>query len=114
MAAIAMKTPDECASLEDVRTEIDRIDRAIIAALGRRFEYVRAAAAFKTGATSVRAPERIEAMARRWRVWAEENGLSPDVIERMFRELVAYFTSEELAHWHAIGPHDRTATRSDA
>jgi len=29
---------------------------------------VRAAAAFKTGATSVRAPERIEAMARQRRV----------------------------------------------
>jgi|GEM_PF-2116733 len=37
-----------CASLVEVRAEIDRIDRMIISVLGGRATYVREAAAFKT------------------------------------------------------------------
>jgi len=94
-----MKTPRDCESLREIRAEIDGIDHEIIAALGRRFAYVQAAAAFKTGETSVRAPERVAAMVEQRRRWAEHEGLSPDVIERMFRDLVAYFTAAELSHW---------------
>ena len=42
-----MKKPDECADLAEIRMEIDRIDRDVIAALGERFQYVKAAAKFK-------------------------------------------------------------------
>lgn len=94
-----MKTPRACESLQEIRAEIDGIDHEIIVTLGRRFAYVKAAAAFKTGETSVHAPERVAAMVEQRRRWAEQEGLSPDVIERMFRDLVAYFTAAELSHW---------------
>ena len=42
------KSPQECLGMEDIRTEIDRSDRQIIALLGERAGYVHAAAAFKT------------------------------------------------------------------
>ena len=35
-----MKRPNECRDMQDIRTEIDRIDREIIGLLGRRFQYV--------------------------------------------------------------------------
>ncbi len=70
-----MKTPRDCASLQQIRTEIDGIDHEIVAALGRRFAYVKAATAFKMGAASVRAPERVAAMVEQRRHWAEQEGL---------------------------------------
>ena len=53
-----MKRPGNCESIEDVRRGIDALDREIIQLIGRRAGYVEAAARFKTGEQSVRAPER--------------------------------------------------------
>ena len=96
-----MKTPDECANMADIRAEIDHIDREVIALIGKRLQYVQAAARFKTSAESVKAPERFNAMLGQRRLWAEEEGLSPDAIEKMYRDLVEYFINEEMAKWKA-------------
>ncbi|MBN1935178.1 MAG: chorismate mutase [Anaerolineae bacterium] len=93
------KSPDECTSLSDVRAEIDRIDQQIVNLIGQRAGYVRVAARFKTSAADVRAAERVEAMLRQRRIWAEEIDLSPDLIERLYRESVAHFTQHEMANW---------------
>jgi isochorismate pyruvate lyase len=94
-----MKTPEECANLAEIRAEIDAIDQQVIMLLGQRFAYVKAAARYKTSESGVRAPERQEAMLKQRRLWAEGAGLDPDVIERLYRELVAYFVNAEMAHW---------------
>lgn len=85
--------------MEDIRAEIDIMDQQIIKLFAQRFEYVKAAAKFKTSPDAVRAKARFEAMIRTRRQWASENGLSPDVIESLYTELVNYFISEELKHW---------------
>lgn len=94
-----MKTPEQCENMGDIRAEIDRLDRQIIALLGQRFAYVKAASKFKTNETNVRAPERFQAMLKQRRVWAEEEGLSGDVIENMYQNLVSHFIDEEMKHW---------------
>src|SRR5437868_1317838 len=91
--------PEQCASLDDVRAEIDRLDREIIGLLGRRAHYVQAAARFKTSERHVAAPDRQAAMMHARREWAEAAGLDPDVIEDVYRRLVAYFIRRELDHW---------------
>ncbi len=91
--------PDETLDIQDIRNEIDKIDQKIIELLGKRFEYVKAAAKFKTSEESVKAPERRKAMMQQRRVWAEEQGLNPDVIEKLYQDLVTYFMNEELNHW---------------
>jgi isochorismate pyruvate lyase len=53
-----VKRPEDCESIWDVRQAIDALDQEIIRLLGRRSSYVEAAARFKTGEQSVRAPER--------------------------------------------------------
>ncbi len=93
------KRPEECHTLAEIRTEVDRIDREIIRAIGERKHYVIAAAAFKTNPTEVAAPERFAAMLQVRRQWAEEEGLSPDMIEKLYRDLVNHFIAEEQAHW---------------
>lgn len=94
-----MKIPDQCESMVDIRAEIDRLDRQVVALLGQRFAYVKAASKFKTSETTVRAPERLQAMLQQRRVWAEEEGLDADVIEKMYQDLVNHFIDEEMKHW---------------
>jgi isochorismate pyruvate lyase len=96
-----MKEPKDCSNIEEIRQEIDEIDQQIIVAFGKRFEYVKAAAKFKTSETSVKAPERVKSMLHQRRLWAEEHGLNPDVIEKLYQDLVNYFMAEELKHWQS-------------
>ena len=93
------KEPQDCTGMSDIRAEIDKMDHDIIAMIGKRFQYVQAAAKFKTSETSVRAPERFSAMLEQRRTWATQHGLSPDAIEKMYRDLVNHFINEEMAQW---------------
>jgi isochorismate pyruvate lyase len=94
-----MKLPEDCANIEDVRENIDALDREIVTLIGRRAQYVTFAARFKTDEESVRAPERQKAMLDARRRWAEEEGLDPDVVENVYRTLVDYFIQRELQDW---------------
>ncbi|HXB69575.1 MAG TPA: isochorismate lyase [Candidatus Acidoferrales bacterium] len=96
-----MPTPSECRSLSQVREEIDHLDEQMVALLGKRAGYVNAAARFKTSETAVAAPERLAAMLARRRQWAEREGLDPDLIEDIFRRLVAWFIQRELEEWRS-------------
>jgi len=91
--------PKDCTDMAEIRSEIDNMDQDIIAILGKRFEYVKAAAKFKTSATSVKAPDRFKAMLEQRRIWAKAEGVSPDAIEKMYRDLVNHFINEEMTHW---------------
>ncbi|MBD1917994.1 MULTISPECIES: isochorismate lyase [Cyanophyceae] len=94
-----MHTPDQCQNMAEIRAEIDRLDRQVIALLGQRFAYVKAASQFKTSETAVKAPDRFQAMLQQRRAWAEEEGLNGDAIEALYRDLVNHFIAEELKHW---------------
>ncbi len=91
-----MKAPAECASIEEVRQAIDAIDQEIVAALGRRFAYVKAITRFKKTEAEVRATDRYEAVLHARRLWAQAAGLDPDVVEQMYRLLIAHFIDEEM------------------
>ncbi|MFZ3184423.1 MAG: isochorismate lyase [Pseudomonas sp.] len=93
------KSPGDCCDMSDIRAEIDRLDRAVIALLGQRFKYVQAASKFKTSAAAVRAPERFTAMLQQRREWAIEEQLNPDAIEKLYSDLVKHFIAEELQQW---------------
>lgn|GEM_PF-190162 len=96
---LPMKTPAACENMADIRREIDDLDAQIVALLGERYAYVKAASKFKTSEATVKAPERLQAMLGQRRAWAEAAGLSPDVIEKMYRDLVSYFIAEEMREW---------------
>ena len=97
-----MKPPEDCTGIEDIRRAIDELDREVIGLIGRRARYVEAAAKFKTGESSVRAPERQQAMLRERRRWAIEEELDPDVIEEIYRTLISYFVHREMEQWRDI------------
>ncbi|TWF40759.1 isochorismate pyruvate lyase [Chitinophaga polysaccharea] len=96
-----MKTPEACENMADIRMAIDTIDQEVVQLLGRRFNYVKAAAKFKTSEAAVQAPERFKAMLAQRREWAMAAGLNADAIEKMYSDLVKHFIEEEMKHWQA-------------
>lgn len=49
-----------CSSLNEVRENIDKIDREIVALLAKRGDFVAKAASFKKTTDEVKAPNRVE------------------------------------------------------
>ena len=94
-----MKKPEECENMLEIRAAIDDIDQEIIALIGKRYQYVKAAAKFKTSETSVKAPGRFAAMLVERRAWAAQEGLSGDMVEKIYTDMVNYFIKEELDLW---------------
>lgn len=88
-----------CASLAEVRANIDRLDREIIAAMAQRGQYVAEAGRFKKDPAAVSAPARVEAIIARVRRMAAAEGLSPEVAEKTYRAMIAAFEDYERAQW---------------
>lgn len=96
MASINTKAPEACTNITEVRNEIDNIDREIIHLLATRFGYVREVVKYKSNtASSIEASDRHKEVLMTRRKWAQEAGLSPDMIEDVYDRLVKYFISEE-------------------
>ena len=92
-----MKPVKDCENIEDIRRAIDELDEEIITLLGKRYQYVKEIVKFKEkNEESIVARERREAVIRSRRKLAVENGLDPDVIEELYRDLINHFIAEEL------------------
>lgn len=84
-----------CETLGEVRTNIDRIDRQIVALIAERGGYVREAARFKANPAAVEDKARVEQIIARLRTLAVEDKAPPDVVEATYRALIAAYTDEE-------------------
>ena len=92
-----MKQANQCSTIDEVREAIDIIDNHIIELLGQRFEYVKEIIRFKKpDQDSIIAQQRFNEVIASRRKLAEKNGLNPDVIESMYRELLSHFIDEEM------------------
>ncbi len=90
-------TETQSTCIEDVRTEIDRIDRLIVALLFERGGYVKQAARFKKTSDDVKAPQRVEQVIAKVKALAEELGANPSVTEQVYRVMIRGFIEAELA-----------------
>ncbi len=86
----------KCENLQAVREQIDRIDTEIIRLIAERGGYVGQAAAFKTSEGSVHAPARVEEVIANVRAKAEDCGANPDMVEALYREMIARFIQLEM------------------
>jgi len=84
-----------CQTLGEVRSNIDRIDRQIVALIAERGSYVREAARFKANPAAVEDKARVEQIIARLRTLAAEDKAPPDVVETTYRALIAAYTEEE-------------------
>ncbi|MSO98709.1 MAG: hypothetical protein EXR11_10905 [Rhodospirillaceae bacterium] len=94
----------DCASLADVRREIDALDAQIAPLLCRRLFFVKQAAKFKSSKETVVVPARVEEIVDKVRAEATGHGVNPDVIEHIYRTIIDDFTAEEKKNWDTLHP----------
>ncbi len=100
MPATPVQQP--CQSLDEVRINIDRLDRAIVPLLAEREGYVRQAARFKPSAQAVVVPARVEQVIAKVRAQASELGASPVAMEKIYRCIIDAMTELEVAEHHQL------------
>jgi isochorismate pyruvate lyase len=89
------KAPADCASKDDVRTELDRIDQALLALFAERHRYVTRMAEIKTDPHEAYDPVRINAILQKQRKRAEELGLDEDQAELIWKTLIDWNVNYE-------------------
>lgn len=85
-----------CSSLAEVRSNIDVIDRKIVALIAERGGFVMQAARFKKSTDDVKAPQRVEQVISKARTLAHELDANPDVVEAVYRAMISAFINAEL------------------
>lgn len=80
--------PADCDTKQDVRAEIDRIDRGLIELFAERHTYVTRMAEIKVDPSEAVQPKRIEAVIAKVRDRAKELHLDEDQAELIWRTLI--------------------------
>ena len=86
----------QCNSLDEVRANIDRIDNEIIKLIAERGTYVSQASAFKKNEEGVKDKSRVEKVIQKVRDKATTYGADPDMVERLYRDMIASFIKLEM------------------
>ena len=94
----------ECRSLEEVRGQIDRLDRQLVGLIAERGAYVQQAARFKKDTAAVAAPQRVTQVLARVDALAIELGAERRVVEATWRAMIAAFIDAEQAAHAALHP----------
>ncbi len=90
------RKPAECATLADVRVEIDRCDEALIDLIAERFGYVERAWQIKLmEKQEANVPWRNQQVIDKVRTRAEAKGLPPDLAEALWRQMIGWFIQYE-------------------
>ena len=92
---MAPRKAKDCRNMEEVRTEIDRIDQALVDLIGERFTFVDRAWQFKQSPAEARVPWRIQQVIDRVRARAAEKGLPPELAEALWRQMIGWFIQYE-------------------
>lgn len=85
--------------MAEVREEIDRIDRLLVALMAERQSYIEAAARIKPRAEEVRLEWRIEDVVAKVLRSAEAVGLSKRIAEPVWRTLIDRCIEHEHEFW---------------
>jgi isochorismate pyruvate lyase len=92
----------DCTSIEEVRSNIDRIDQWIVTLLAERGGYVKLAARFKKTTDDVKAPQRVEQVIAKVTALSAELGANTLVTEHVYRAMIAAFIEAELAEHRTL------------
>ena len=90
-----LKDPADCENMDEVRAEIDRIDRALVALIGERFTYVDRAWQLKMSREDAVVPWRIQQVIQKVRDEAEKEGVPPQLVEALWRQMIGWFIQYE-------------------
>jgi isochorismate pyruvate lyase len=92
------KRPWECADMNQVRSEIDRIDAAMVDLISERFGYVERAWHLKKDPSEAHVPWRIQQVIDRVKERAREKGMPAEMVEMVaaqWRNMIGWFVQYE-------------------
>ena len=89
------KAPADCATKDDVRAEIDRLDQALLNLFAERHRYVTRMAQIKTDPHEAYDPVRIESIITRVRARSVDLELDEDQAELLWRTLIDWNVNYE-------------------
>ncbi|MBN1820956.1 MAG: chorismate mutase [Prolixibacteraceae bacterium] len=98
-----IKKPDDCLNIEEIRQEIDKIDKKIIELFSLRDDFVKEIVTFKKDKEGVIAQERKEFVINERARMAGEIGLNPDLFKKIFTILIEDNIKKELELLHTNG-----------
>jgi isochorismate pyruvate lyase len=90
------KNPDKCYSLEEIRNEIDKIDKHIVSLFAERHKYVEAIVRFKHDKNAIIAVQRKNQVILQRKQWAEEKGLNASTFEEIYKLLIDSNIAHEM------------------
>ena len=106
-----MRKPQDCSTMAEVREGIDRLDAALIALLAERAAFIDRAAEIKEDiGWPARIDARVEQVVDNVRRHAAAAGLSPDLAERLWRQLIDWSIAREEQR---LGPDQDHRTAMD-
>ncbi len=97
-----LSNPNECLSIEEVRENIDKIDKKIIKLFAKRSEFVTSIVKFKTDAESVVAKDRQKVVLDQIGDWAELKGLNRDLYKTVYKMIIDKNVDHELNLLHKL------------
>ncbi len=86
----------ECHSIEEVRENIDSIDKQIVSLIAQRGVFVKQAVKFKKDTNDVKAPKRVEEVISKVKNLAKIAGANEEVIENIYRTMIDSFINVEM------------------
>jgi isochorismate pyruvate lyase len=97
VAGAVTLSPGECTTMAEVRAGVDAVDRELVALLGTRFGYMRAAARIKPDRAAVRDETRKAQVIANARAAAITAGVPDDLTAQLWELLVEASIAYELA-----------------
>lgn len=90
---------NECQTMDEVRHEIDRLDRILVTLLAERQRYIEAAGRIKPAKSEVRLEWRIEDVVEKVLQTSQSEGLSKRIAEPVWRVLIDRCIAHEHESW---------------
>ena len=85
-----------CKTLEEVRSEVDKIDEELVKLIAKRSKYVKQAAKFKDSVEEIKSDERIDDVLNHVRHLAATLGISPNLVADIFKILIDKMVEMEI------------------
>jgi len=89
----------KCDTLDEARTQIDRVDEEIVKLIATRNDYIKQIAHFKTSIDDVKAEDRIADVISKVRQQAIELDLSPNLINDLYIRMIDGMVESEIAEF---------------
>ncbi len=88
--------PRDCQSMQELRVQIDKLDRQLIEMLVTRAGYIDRASELKPSeGLPARIPDRVEEVVQKVRAGSTEAGMDPELAERLWRILIDWSIARE-------------------